>query len=275
VQRDRRTERASTVIASILLAQGLAAQSALGDEPLPSRADMDPSPSGRLGLGLGVKAVKNVILVSRVVPDSAAASAELHVGQRIVALDGQAVRGLIDLERRLEDRRAGDRLDIEVRAVAPEYRVGALATGALWTGRAGTESGFVGGMYGQALASEILYGVVAVGYVAVGDRPFYGRNVLSAAVGAELDIPIIDHVSAIGRGLAWYNAALGEGVVPGRWPLEPIGFSVHGGMRVFGAEAFFSTGLGPARGLNLGGGAALTIGFGGASVDDQGDSVLF
>src|SRR5262249_5392020 len=116
--------------------------------------------------------------------------------------------------------------------------------------------------------------VVALGYAAVGERPFYGRNVLGAAFGAELALPLAGELSAVARGLACLNVGLGQGVVPGRWPIEPFGFAAHLGVRFALVEIFFSGGLGPARGLNVGAGVALTFGFGSASIDDRGESAL-
>src|SRR5436190_688709 len=79
---------------------------------------------GRFGLGLGVKDVDGVLLITRVVPGSAAAAGNLEPGLRIVALAGKPVRTLVELENGLENRRVGDTLDIEVELLDPLHRIG-------------------------------------------------------------------------------------------------------------------------------------------------------
>jgi hypothetical protein len=229
---------------------------------------------GELGLGLGVKEVRGILLVSRVVPKSAASAASLEVGQRIARASGRRVATISELRRIFTDRRPGQELDLDIAEVEPEHRIGSIAFGSLLTGQASTESGWVGGYYSHALGIEFVSWVVALGYAAVGERPFYGRNVLGASFGVELAVPIVRRLYAVARGLACVNVPVGEGAVPGRWAIEPVGFAAQAGLRLAIIEVFFSGGLGPAKGANIGGGAALTFGFGGPSIDDPGESAL-
>jgi PDZ domain-containing protein len=228
--------------------------------------------AGKLDLGLGIKEVGGVLLVSKVLPRSPAAAAGLEPGQRIVAIEGLPVATLAELEARLEDRR-GQSLDVEVGRITQPHRVAILAYGARLTGQNGAESGFVGAAYSHGM-NDVLSWVLAVGYVAVGDRPFFGRNVLSSAVGVELDLPFLEHFIAVGRALACINAPVGQGSVPGRWRIEPVGGALHAGLRWWVLEAFFFAGVGPAAAINLGGGVAVSVGFGGPSVEDPGESIM-
>jgi hypothetical protein len=225
---------------------------------------------GRFGLGLGVKEVGGVLLVARVLPGSAAEDAGFLPGERLVALDGSRLAGLRDLEARLETHSGGDRLRLDHAPVRDPHRIGAMAIGAALTGQSNTESGWIGGFYTHELNDWVSW-VIAGGYAAVGARPFYGRNVFVPGVGLEFTVPITKGLSGLARGFAGVDLPVGEGVVPGMWPLEPVTLSTHLGARYFFLEAFLSVGLGPARGANVGLGVAISLGFGGPSLDDPGE----
>jgi hypothetical protein len=126
------------------------------------------------------------------------------------------------------------------------------------TGQSETQSVFAGAAYAYSPLPEFLWIVLAAGYVAVGERPGDGRNVIAVLGGLEGAFPIM-------QGFAVFARALGGADIPLRssttWVVEPVVFSGHLGVRFGFAEVFAAGGLGPANGLNMGFGVALNAGF--------------
>lgn len=217
---------------------------------------------GRFGLGLGVRAAEDSLVVSCVVPGSAAAAADLAIGHRIVAAGGEPVRTVRELEQALARAAPGSRLDLDLAREVPRLRLGVLAIGGLLAPAPDTQFGLLGAFGSYVAFDEHLRWLARVHYTALGQEPGTGRDLLSIAVGLEGWRPLLGPIDGVVAVLVGPDIPLRGSRSGGTWPVAPVSARGQLGLRWGAVDVFTELGQGPADGLTVSLGVALALGIG-------------
>ena len=209
-----------------------------------------------LELGAELAEVEREVYVVRVIPGGRAERSGLLPGQRLLAIDGQGIESLADVEFALQTRGDGRGLSLQVDDQGggigrPRARLGLRGTGLPITGDPQVLAAWLGLHLDLRLAGGSWFGL-GVGYVPLGRQASVdGVNLVMPQLTLEYELHLWSALWGFGRGLVGANL-----VVNGsdRYPIKPVTAGLQVGLRAWMIEFHLHLSVGPGEGLNLGGG---------------------
>lgn len=208
-----------------------------------------------LELGAELAEVEGEVYVLQVLPGGRAERSGLLPNQRLLAIDGQAIEGLADVEGALRARGGGRGLSLQVADRGgigrPRARLGLRGTGLPLTGEAGVLAAWLGLHLDLRLAKGAWLGL-AVGYVPLGRQAFVdGVNLVMPQLSLEYELHLWSALWGFARGLVGANLFI-NGVE--RYSIKPVTAGLQVGLRSWGVELHLHLSVGPGEGLSFGGG---------------------
>lgn len=217
--------------------------------------------SSGLELGADLAEVEQEVYVAEIRSGGRAERSGLLPGQRLLAIDGQAIRTLADVEGILGERQDGRGLVLQVEDQGggigrPRARLGLRGTGIPITGAQQVLAAWVGPQVDLRLAGGWWLGL-GVGYVPLGRQAFVdGVNVAMPQLALEYEGHLWSTFWGFARGLVGANLKITGSPL---YQVTPVTAGAQVGLRSWMIELHLHLSLGPAEGLNLGAGVGFAF----------------